>query len=374
MGRIEALNIISFNIPYPPNYGGIIDVFYKIKALHSQGIAIYLHCFCNTPSIPEPLAAITQAVYLYPKVTSLSKLFNKKPLSVASREHSSLVNHLKKNKAPILFEGLQTTAMLDALSSLNRPLYLRLHNNEHLYYKGLAKSEKQPLKKALYLLESYKYALYQKEILPRFDAVFCLSHKELDFATKHNPNAFMLPIFHGNKWQPTIPPHEPYFLFHSDLSTADNKKALYEVLSVFKMLPDKTLIIASDRASTGIKKDLAQYPNVALVPIKTHENLLHLIQSAHANILWSMQPTGTKVKLFNTLYHSNRVIINPNITDDKALIQLCHLVENKETLKTLISNFNTIPPTSIAEKTSILEKFSDAQTILAFINTLHQLS
>ena len=32
-------------MPYPPNYGGVIDVFYKIKSLHAIGIKIILHCF-----------------------------------------------------------------------------------------------------------------------------------------------------------------------------------------------------------------------------------------------------------------------------------------------------------------------------------------
>ena len=27
------LHIISFDVPYPANYGGVIDVFYRVKAL-----------------------------------------------------------------------------------------------------------------------------------------------------------------------------------------------------------------------------------------------------------------------------------------------------------------------------------------------------
>lgn len=33
----KRLHIISFNIPYPPNYGGVIDVFYKLEALSGNG-------------------------------------------------------------------------------------------------------------------------------------------------------------------------------------------------------------------------------------------------------------------------------------------------------------------------------------------------
>ena len=39
------IHIISFDVPLPANYGGVIDVFYKIKALHKAGIKIKLHCF-----------------------------------------------------------------------------------------------------------------------------------------------------------------------------------------------------------------------------------------------------------------------------------------------------------------------------------------
>ena len=41
----KHLHIVSFDIPYPPNYGGVIDVYYKLKALHRKGVKIILHCF-----------------------------------------------------------------------------------------------------------------------------------------------------------------------------------------------------------------------------------------------------------------------------------------------------------------------------------------
>ncbi len=31
----KYLNIVSFNIPYPANYGGVIDVYYKLEALRA---------------------------------------------------------------------------------------------------------------------------------------------------------------------------------------------------------------------------------------------------------------------------------------------------------------------------------------------------
>ncbi|MCX6283192.1 MAG: mannosyltransferase, partial [Bacteroidetes bacterium] len=41
----QHLHIVSFDIPYPPDYGGVIDVYYKIKTLSEAGVKIHLHCF-----------------------------------------------------------------------------------------------------------------------------------------------------------------------------------------------------------------------------------------------------------------------------------------------------------------------------------------
>ena len=41
----KNLHVISFDIPWPVNYGGVIDVFYKITALAGLGVKIHLHCF-----------------------------------------------------------------------------------------------------------------------------------------------------------------------------------------------------------------------------------------------------------------------------------------------------------------------------------------
>jgi hypothetical protein len=39
------LHIICLNVPFPVDYGGVFDLFYKLPALHDQGVKIHLHCF-----------------------------------------------------------------------------------------------------------------------------------------------------------------------------------------------------------------------------------------------------------------------------------------------------------------------------------------
>ena len=322
---MKALHVISFNYPYPPSYGGVIDVYYKIKALSDLGVKIHLHCFVNQiPEKTDPeITDITENVFFYQKKKNPFLYLSFMPFAAAIRNSDILINNLAKIKAPILFEGLQTTSLLTQLKSKEHPLYLRLHNNEAEYYKGISFSEKNIFKKIIYKIEAIKYKSYQKKYLKEFKSVFCLSEKEYRETENYSGNAKLIHIFHGNQTVKNLDKKGAYFLFHGDLSISDNKKALYEVIELFKGLSEYKLVVASDRASDDLKKKINTIENVDLVPIETNENLYHLLENAHANILLSFQNSGTKVKLFNSLYNSRFVIINQNITDDKSLKELC---------------------------------------------------
>ena len=43
----KYLNIVSFNIPYPANYGGVIDVYYKLEALRACGVETHITFVSN---------------------------------------------------------------------------------------------------------------------------------------------------------------------------------------------------------------------------------------------------------------------------------------------------------------------------------------
>ena len=100
------LNIIAFNIPWPANYGGIIDVYYKMKALHQCGVKIILHCFEYERAHSPELEAICEKVFYYKRHTGLCANMTLLPYNVYSRKHPELIANLLKNDYPILFEGL----------------------------------------------------------------------------------------------------------------------------------------------------------------------------------------------------------------------------------------------------------------------------
>ena len=41
----KQLHVVSFNIPYPADNGGLIDVYCKLNALKKAGASIILHCY-----------------------------------------------------------------------------------------------------------------------------------------------------------------------------------------------------------------------------------------------------------------------------------------------------------------------------------------
>src|SRR6187402_2760586 len=104
----KHLHIISFDVPFPANYGGVIDVFYKLKALHAQGIKIHLHCFEYGRAEARSLESICEKVYYYKRSMDKKLLFNPLPFVVITRSSEKLVENLLRDKHPILFEGLHS--------------------------------------------------------------------------------------------------------------------------------------------------------------------------------------------------------------------------------------------------------------------------
>ena len=65
------LHIITHDIPFPADFGGVIDIFYKIKSLHQNGVKIHLHCFENKRTRQIELEKYCEAVYYYERKTGL---------------------------------------------------------------------------------------------------------------------------------------------------------------------------------------------------------------------------------------------------------------------------------------------------------------
>ena len=82
----KKLHIVSFDIPFPADYGGVVDVYHKVKALKKIGISVHLHCFeYGRQKSPELLEVCAKVSY-YKRNRSLLALLSATPFIVKSRK------------------------------------------------------------------------------------------------------------------------------------------------------------------------------------------------------------------------------------------------------------------------------------------------
>lgn len=340
----KSINIIALNIPYPPNYGGIIDIYYKIRALHDQGVGIILHCFqYDRPEAPR-LEALCREVHYYQRATGLLPNLSFLPYNVYGRKSPDLLENLKKNPYPILFEGLHSCYYLDHPDLKGRFRIFRECNIEHDYYGNLARSESDLFKKAFFFLEGLRFRAYQKH-LRSARLMLCVSQADTDYLQRIFPRnriAFM-PCFHANESITARTGHSDFILYHGKLSVVENEKAaLFLIRNVFGKLP-YPCVIAGMNPGKRIKKAAAGFPNIRIEADPSKERMDYLVREAQLNMLVTFQGTGLKLKLLNSLFAGRHVIVNSTMLNGTGLDALCHIADTPQEMLALCRKYMEIP-------------------------------
>ena len=333
----KKVHIVSFDNPYPANYGGAIDVYYKVKALFSIGVEIYLHCFAEQQETIEALERYCKQVYWYPKKKSPILFLSTTPYRAKIRDHNKLVERLIEIPAPILFEGLHTTEVLKHSELQKQKTIVRAHNIEHDYSYGLSKSTSNWFWKAVHYIEALRFKQYEKR-LKRVDHILSLSNFEYTYFKKHYQHAIDIPVFHANATVAELSPKGNYALYQGDLSISDNIRAVEFLIDVFKEI-DYPLIIASGTKPLSLSKQIEKYATIQFVQIESDEHLNQLLNEAHINVMMSYQRSGTKLKLINALYQSRFCIVNENISDEPKVLALCKIANTQEAFKQAVHDY-----------------------------------
>jgi hypothetical protein len=313
------LHIVSFDVPYPANYGGVMDVFYKIKSLHQNGVKIHLHCFhYGRPQAPE-LKAFCETVTYYKRKTSLWSHFSLLPYTVRSRQSAELKKNLLRDNFPILFEVLHTTWLMRDKAFRGRFCVYRHSNIEHDYYSGLAKAENNPLNKVYLKLEAFKLKRYEV-IIRHASLILAVNIRDRDYFKRKFPEVpcEFLPSFHPGELK-SLEGTEPYVLFHGNLSVSENEEAAFWLSrEVFPHLRQK-VIVAGLEPGPGLVQQLSLHKNVELIKSPSEERMQQLIRQANIHVLYTAQATGLKLKLLNVLNSCGFVVCNPEMLEGTGL-------------------------------------------------------
>lgn len=321
------LHVISFDVPFPANYGGVIDVYYKLKALHELGVKIHLHCFEYGRQKAKELEQCCAEVHYYHRSTTRSHLFRRKPFIVVTRSSDELMQRLLKDDHPILFEGLHTCMYLDDERLANRFKAVRTHNIEHEYYQNLAKVEKNFFKKYYFMNEADKLERFER-ILCNAQLIAAISKNDTEYLNGRYPNVQHVSAFHPNSHVEVQKGKGNFCLYHGSLEIGENNEAaLYLVQRVFShvKLP---LIIAGNRPSKELREEVSKHPNIELRTGLQTDDIHQLIRQAQVNVLPTFQATGIKLKLLAALYMGRHCLVNGPMVANTGLEGLCRVEDN----------------------------------------------
>ena len=360
-------------MPYPANYGGVIDVFYKLVNLHKAGVQIILHCMEYGRGEQKELEKYCHKVYYYKRNTSFINQLSSVPYIVKSRSSKELLANLLLNEYPILFEGLHTCYYLNHERLKHRFKIYRESNIEHHYYYHLAHSEKNGLRKLYFISEAKKLYSFQKH-LSHANLMLVVSTADQKYLQDEFPNKKIeyLPSFHLNAELTCKEGRGEYVLYNGNLAVNENSKAVeFLVETVFSKIKQQ-VIIAGLNPSQKMKDSIKPFGNIKIIANPDEREMQHLLENAHVHCLYTHQATGLKLKLLNVLYSGRFCICNDLILEGTALETAC-LVRNSpsEMIQTIEQCFQTDFSKELTnERKSKLQVFdnkSKAQRLIDFL-------
>ncbi|HAF27671.1 MAG TPA: mannosyltransferase [Bacteroidales bacterium] len=317
------IHIVSFTIPYPANYGGVIDVYYKIKTLYELSVKIHLHCFQYDREESSELNKYCKTVTYYYRPKRLKYFFSRSPFIVLSRSNKRLLETLQRDQFPILFEGIHTTHFINELVNDSRKIVVRAHNIEHDYYLQLAKKESNIFKKIFFYSEAIKLRNYEK-ILKSKIKLAGITEKDCAYFKTLNSDTFLIPVFHQHNEINIKSGNGNYILFHGNLSVNENIEAAKYILQNICPKINFQFKFAGKDPDKRLYKLINKTENAEIIANPPEKTMQELIREAHINLLISFQNTGIKLKLINALYSGRHCIVNNEMTDRTGLETLCH--------------------------------------------------
>lgn len=356
------LHIVCLDVPYPVDYGGVFDLFHKIRLLSQAGVKIHLHCFEYGRGPQPALDEYCVEVHYYSRHQGHKGFSHRLPYIVCSRSNPQLLDRLLQDDYPILLEGIHCTYLLNDDRFSGRRIFLRLHNVEYRYYHELYRSERSLLKKLYYLHESILLRGYERRIARKVK-ILAVSEKDAELYKREfgATEIEVLPVFLPFDQVQTKEGTGCFCLYHGNLSVAENEKAVTWLLeNVFSSM-EVPFIISGRNPSPRLTRRIYHYPHTCLIPNPTENELQDLISKAQVNILPSFNCTGIKLKLLNALFNGRHCIVNPGAVEGSGLQATCHIADGAGEIQDLVGQLSVEPftPEEIAQRKKILGALFD---------------
>jgi glycosyltransferase involved in cell wall biosynthesis len=340
----KHLNIVCYDVPYPVDYGGVFDLFYKIKTLSEKGVKIHLHCFEYGRGQQPELEKYCVEVIYYERLSPFKSISTTLPYIVTSRANEQLLANLNKNDYPILMEGMHCTYFAHTGDLARERCFVRLPNVEYKYYSKLAETASSLPKKWYYQRESKLLYNYEKGLSERADFwtisqndcdVFVneLGYKKIDNLPLYLPDYD--PVWKGEKGN--------FCLYHGNLEVDENEfAAIWLLENVFNKV-EIPFVIAGKNPSKKLEHLAHEQMHTCIVSNPGEKEMEDLIRKAQVNILPSFNNTGIKLKLINALYFGRHCLLNSSAVDGSGLGDLCTIANTCNSMQEEVQRLYDLP-------------------------------
>ena len=355
----KSLHLIAFDMPYPADYGGAIDIYHKIKSLSELGVKIQLHVFLyDGKTASKHLESLCEKVFYYQRRRFKNPFTGDLPYIVATRTDEELLKNLCRDNAPILFEGLHSTAFLTSKKLAGRFKIVRTHNVEHDYYQSLEEAESSFFKKYFFRIESERLRRYEA-VLEHADLIMPISPKDTQYYQSKFSKVQYLPAFHTSDSVDIESEKGQFVLYHGNLGVGENNKAaLFLVHEVFPQL-SVPCVIAGNHPSRQLQVAAESLPHVTLLSGISSDEILQKVKQAQVNLLVTFQSTGIKLKLLNALHKGRFCVANPAMVHETGLEPLCSVAGDAAGLAAAVKDCwdKDFSQDSILNRQNLLEQY-----------------
>ncbi|HLV50396.1 MAG TPA: glycosyltransferase family 4 protein [Flavobacterium sp.] len=298
--------VVSGFIPYPPVFGGAIDVWERIKGLHALGYEIDLAVTDKVNPSQEQLDEIKIYVrhfFFVRRENKVQQLFNKLPLQLLSRKGLSTID-IHQTYDTLILESEFCWAITLNQSITYKNIVVRVHNIESHYFKALGKSSNSLREKIYYKMESNKIKNLSEMVFDKVDKLWFISKDDLLLVNKPNKSVFM-PFPINSEMVKPVPNSAKNVLYIGALFMQNNLYGLdwyiENVHSELLQIKDYQFVIVGSTKDNRqeLNKKYGNLPNVRL--FLDQPDITPFYQKAGLFINPMFHGSGVKVKSVNAL-------------------------------------------------------------------------
>ncbi len=362
--------VVSGFFPYPPVFGGAIDVWERIKGLNMLGCTVDLVVTDKSNPTQDQLEILKQHIrhfFFVRRKNHISQMFGNLPLQLLSRKNLSVVEINQSYDLVILESEFCWPVTLNK-SITYKNVAVRVHNIESHYFKMLGKSSDSLKEKIYYKIETSKIRKLSALVFSKADRLWFISKDDLTSVNLPEKSVFM-PFPINETFVKPYAKEGNNVVFMGSLFMQNNLFGLdWYLKNVHPYLVKAVqgyhfyIIGSLKEEDSGILAKYGQLPNVSLV-INT-PCLQTFYEKAQVFVNPMLHGSGVKVKSVNALVNGVPLVSTQVGVEGIGLTNDMYFhAENAETFMQQV--LNVLEKGEIARK-----KTENAQEYLKEINYL----